>query len=105
MAAFAGAWGTVGVNYVDLEFCMYLLGIALAVMFWKWSSVGGPSDWSVDDWIIVLVPFGLTIAWWAWADSSGYTKRKAMEVEDAKVKARQDQHRAAIGTLHTKKKK
>lgn len=81
---------------------MYLLGIALAVMAWKWNTVGGPSEWPLDDWIIVLVPFGLTIAWWAWADASGYTKRKAMEVEDAKVKARQDANREAIGTLRKK---
>ena len=81
---------------------MYLLGIALAVMAWKWNTVGGPSEWPLDDWVIVLVPFGLTIAWWAWADASGYTKRKAMEVEDAKVKARQDANREAIGTLRKK---
>ena len=84
---------------------MYLLGIALAVLVWKWNTVGGPPSWSLDDWIIIGVPFGLTIAWWMWADASGYTKRKAMEVEDAKVKARQDKNREAIGTLNTKKRR
>lgn len=84
---------------------MYLLGIALAVLYWKWSTVGGPPDWSSNDWIIVALPFGLTVVWWFWADASGYTKRKAMEVEDAKVKARQDKNRQAIGTLKSKKKR
>ena len=33
-------------------------------------------------WWLVLLPFALAVAWWAWADSTGYTKKKAMERED-----------------------
>ena len=83
---------------------MYLLGIALAVFFWKWSAVGGPGDWSVDDWIIVLVPFGLTIAWWAWADASGYTKRKAMEKIDQRKLDRINRQKQAMGTAARKRR-
>lgn len=81
---------------------MYLVGLGLVFMAMKYLEFGPVALW---DWWIVLSPFALAIAWWAWADSSGYTKRKAMEIEDAKVKARHDANRAAIGTLNTKSKK
>ena len=39
------------------------------------------------------------------ADSSGYTKRKAMEKENAKKQARIDKNKEAIGTLTTRRKR
>jgi small Trp-rich protein len=56
-------------------------------------------------WLVVLAPFGLAIAWWAWADSTGYTKRKAMQREDERKQARIDKNRQAIGTLNSKKRR
>jgi len=47
----------------------------------------------------------LAIAWWAWADTSGYTKRKAMEAMDARKKDRIERNRDAMGFLSSKKKK
>jgi small Trp-rich protein len=47
----------------------------------------------------------LAVAWWYWADASGYTKRKAMEKENAKKQARIDKNKEAIGTLTTKRKR
>lgn len=67
-----------------------------------WLEIGPVATWS---WYIVFAPFGLAIAWWAWADSSGYTKRKAMEKENAKKQARIDKNKEAIGTLTTKRKR
>jgi small Trp-rich protein len=54
---------------------------------------------------VVLAPFGLAMAWWAWADSTGYTKRKAMQREDERKQARIDKNRDAIGTLRNKKRR
>jgi small Trp-rich protein len=76
---------------------MYMLGIALAVMFWKWYNIGGPTTWTVDDWIVIGIPFGLTVAWWVWADETGYTKRKAMERDDERRDKRRDAQREALG--------
>jgi small Trp-rich protein len=56
-------------------------------------------------WWVVLAPFGLAVAWWSWADASGYTKRKEMEREDAKRQARIDRNRDAMGLLSNKRKK
>ena len=75
---------------------MYLLGLGIVLLLMKYLEMGPVATWN---WWIVLTPFALVVVWWAWADSSGYTKRKAMEREDARRKARVDKNKAAIGTL------
>jgi small Trp-rich protein len=45
------------------------------------------------------------VAWWAWADSTGYTKRKAMERENRRRDARIDASREALGMLPKKKRR
>ncbi len=75
---------------------MYLLGLGIVLLLMKYMEMGPVATWS---WWIVLTPFALAVVWWAWADSSGYTKRKAMEREDARRKARVDKNKEAIGTL------
>jgi small Trp-rich protein len=81
---------------------MYLLGLGLILLGMKVLEFGPVATW---DWWIVFVPFGLAVAWWSWADSSGYTKRKAMEIEDARRKARIDKNREAMGTGISKKRR
>jgi small Trp-rich protein len=81
---------------------MYLVGLGLVLLILKFMEIGPVAVW---DWWIVLSPFALAIAWWAWADSTGYTKRKAMEVEDAKRLARIERNRDAMGTLNSKKRR
>lgn len=81
---------------------MYFLGLGLVLLAMKFLELGPVAMW---DWWVVLTPFGLAVAWWAWADSSGYTKKKAMDVEDARRKARIDKNREAIGTLNSKKRR
>ncbi|MDR6888819.1 MULTISPECIES: TIGR04438 family Trp-rich protein [Variovorax] len=66
-----------------------LLGIGL-----KYFEVGMVAGWS---WWIVLSPFALAVAWWAWADSSGYTKRKVIEREERRKQARIDRQRNNMG--------
>ncbi|MDR7308501.1 TIGR04438 family Trp-rich protein [Rhodoferax saidenbachensis] len=81
---------------------MYFLGIGLLLMVLKYMEIGPVATWS---WLIVLAPFGLAMAWWAWADGTGYTKRKAVERENARKQARIDKNRQAIGTLGSKKRR
>jgi small Trp-rich protein len=75
---------------------MYLLGLGIVLLLMKYLEIDPVTAWS---WWVVLAPFALAVAWWSWADSSGYTKRKAMEKEDLKRKERRNKQKEAIGTL------
>ena len=74
---------------------MYFLGIGIVLLVLKYLEIGPVATWS---WLVVFLPFGLAVAWWAWADATGYTKRKAMEREDKRRLARIEKSRVAMGT-------
>jgi small Trp-rich protein len=80
---------------------MYLLGLGIILLAMKYLEFGPVAAWS---WWVVLAPFALAVAWWSWADSSGYTKRKAMEREEARRQARIDRQKEAIGTNFKRKR-
>ena len=73
---------------------MYLVGLGFILMALKYLEIGPVAVW---EWWVVLSPFGLAMAWWFWADSSGYTKRKAMEKMDQRKKDRIDKQKQALG--------
>jgi small Trp-rich protein len=73
---------------------MYLLGIGIILLLMKYLEVGPVGDWS---WWVVLAPFALAVAWWTWADWSGYTKRKAVDRENERKQARIDKNREQLG--------
>jgi small Trp-rich protein len=79
---------------------MYLLGLGLILLVMKYLEFGPVATWS---WWLVLAPFGLAVLWWAWADWSGYTKKKAMERDDARRQSRIDKTRKTLGMLSKKK--
>lgn len=81
---------------------MYLLGLGVVFLMLKFFEVAPVAGWA---WWAVLVPFGLAIVWWAWADWSGYTKRKAMEREEARRQKRIETSRVAMGMLPRKKRR
>jgi small Trp-rich protein len=78
---------------------MYLLGLGIILLAMKYLEVDPVAAW---DWWMVLTPFGLAVAWWAWADYSGYTKRKVVERENARKATRLERQREQLG-LGTKK--
>ncbi|KQM80084.1 TIGR04438 family Trp-rich protein [Xylophilus sp. Leaf220] len=80
---------------------MYFLGLGLVLLAMKWLELGPVVGWS---WWIVLAPFALAVAWWAWADSSGLTKRREMDKMDKRKADRIDKQREALG-LGTKKRR
>ena len=80
---------------------MYLLGVGILLLVMKYMAFGPVADWS---WWIVLSPFAMAVAWWAWADASGYTKRKAMEREDRRKQERIDRQRSQMGMLSSRSK-
>ena len=73
---------------------MYLLGLSLVLLALKYFEIGPVAAWS---WWWVLAPFGLTALWWAWADSTGYTKRKAMEKMEQRKQDRINKNKEALG--------
>ena len=79
---------------------MYFLGLGIILMVMKYLEFGPVAAWS---WWLVLAPFALAVAWWAWADASGYTKRKAMERENQRRQDRIDRSKTAIGTFKKKR--
>ncbi|MDQ0011770.1 small Trp-rich protein [Variovorax boronicumulans] len=73
---------------------MWFLLLGLLSLALKYFEVGMVAGWS---WWIVLSPFALAVAWWAWADSSGYTKRKVIERENRRKQARIDRQKSNMG--------
>jgi small Trp-rich protein len=69
-----------------------LVGVALLAL--KLIGVMPVAVWS---WWIVLAPFGLAAAWWAYADATGRTQRIAMKQMDEKKAARRDKQMEALG--------
>jgi small Trp-rich protein len=80
---------------------MYLLGIGILLLLMKYLEIGPVAEWS---WWVVLSPFAAAVAWWTWADWSGYTKRKAVERENVRKQARIDKSREALGMGPKKRK-
>ena len=73
---------------------MYLLVLGVITLLLKYLEIGPVANWS---WLWVLSPFAGAVVWWAWADWSGYTKRKAMEKDDQRKQARIDKARESLG--------
>ncbi len=80
---------------------MYAVGIGLVLLALKYLEIGPVAELS---WWWCLAPFALAVVWWQWSDSSGYTKKKAMDRENARKQARLDKHKLDIGTIRPKKK-
>jgi small Trp-rich protein len=81
------------------EFAMWFLMLGLLGVALKLLEVSFVATLS---WWIVLIPFALAVAWWAWADASGYTKRKVIEKENARRQERIDRQKSRLGTLRRK---
>jgi small Trp-rich protein len=73
---------------------MLFLGLGIILLLLKYLEIGIVAEWS---WWVVLAPFALAVAWWTWADWSGYTKRKAVQKENQRKQARIDRQRQQMG--------
>ena len=73
---------------------MWMLLIALLLTLLKYLEVGPLAELS---WWWLLVPYGLTVAWWSYADASGLTKRRVVEREEARKLKRIERQKAAMG--------
>ena len=80
---------------------MYLLLIGIAALLMKYLEFGPVASWS---WWVVLSPFAMAVAWWAWADRSGYTKRVEMDTMEKRKADRIERQRDAMGMAPKKRK-
>lgn len=78
---------------------MYLLLLGIALSLLKYLEVGPVAQWS---WWWVLAPYALASLWWAWADATGYTKRRAVDRIERRKQDRLNKQRAALGLLPRK---
>lgn len=69
-----------------------VLGVLLVAL--KLADIGFAVEWS---WWAVLSPFGLAALWWAFADSSGLTKKREMDKIEDKKAARRRKNMEALG--------
>ena len=81
---------------------MLFLGLGIILLAMKYLEIGPVAVW---DWWFVLSPFGLAVVWWAWADWSGYTKKKAVLKEREKKQARIDKNKQSLGMQPTRRKR
>ena len=73
---------------------MPLAAIGTILLILKLLEVDPVAGWS---WYWILGPFGAAAVWWAWADSTGWTQRRAIDrMEKRKVERRQ-RDMAALG--------
>ncbi|WP_027013720.1 TIGR04438 family Trp-rich protein [Comamonas composti] len=79
---------------------MYLLGLAVLLSLLKLAEVDPVAGWP---WWWILLVYGLTTAWWAWADSSGYTKRRQAEKEVRRREQRIKRQKESLGSQARKR--
>jgi small Trp-rich protein len=84
-----------------VESCMYFIILGVLLILLKLAEFGAVAEWS---WWIILSPFALAVVWWAWADASGYTKRREMDKLEEKKKERRKKNLAALGQEPRKRK-
>ncbi|WP_374433904.1 TIGR04438 family Trp-rich protein [Inhella sp.] len=81
---------------------MWLVIVGVLLILLKFADVSPVAGWS---WLWVLSPLVGAAVWWAWADSSGYTQRKAMQRMDEKKEERRQRALEAIGQADPRKRK
>ena len=60
-----------------------VLGVLLVAL--KLAELNPVAEWS---WWLVLTPFALAVAWWAWSDATGRTTRQAMRKDQKRKEDR-----------------
>ncbi|MCV2371282.1 TIGR04438 family Trp-rich protein [Roseateles oligotrophus] len=81
---------------------MWFVAIGVLTLLLKLLGVAPVADWN---WLLVLAPFGAAVLWWAWADSSGLTRRKAMQRMEDRKAARREKNIVAMRQGDPKKKR
>ncbi len=80
---------------------MWFLALGLIGLVLKYLEIGPVAQMA---WWIVLIPFGLAAAWWAYADWSGYTKRRVIERENRRKQERLSRKQSRLAPLAPRSK-
>ncbi len=82
---------------------MLFVAVGTILLILKILEVDFVATWS---WGWILAPFGAAVLWWAYADSTGLTQRRAMKRMDERKVARRERDMAALGlNLHSDRRK
>ena len=80
---------------------MPLVIIGALLLAAKMAALGPVADWS---WWIILAPFAAAALWWQFADSTGWTQRRAMDKMEARKVQRRDRALDALGLNRRREK-
>lgn len=72
---------------------MWMLLIALLLTLLRFLEIGPLAALS---WWWLLVPYGITVAWWSFADATGLTKRRAAERDEARRLSRIERQKQVL---------
>ena len=75
-----------------------LLGVVIILL--NLAGIGPIGNWTwnlTGDLWKFCVPFAFAVVWWAWADATGYNKRREMEKMDAKRQERRERNLEVLG--------
>ena len=73
---------------------MWFVAVGVLLLVLKLAGVAVVSQWP---WWVVLLPFGLAAAWWAFADSVGITQRRVMDEQNERARQRREQQYEKLG--------
>ncbi|MEK8049080.1 TIGR04438 family Trp-rich protein [Ideonella sp. DXS22W] len=73
---------------------MFFVLLGLLLLALKLFALGPVALWP---WWAVLLPFGLAALWWAIADQTGITQRRAMRREEERVRRRREAQAEHLG--------
>jgi small Trp-rich protein len=91
-----------GARVIERGDRMAFLVLGIVLLGLKLAEYGPVALWS---WLWVLAPFALAIAWWAFADGSGLTKRREMNKMEAKKTERRQRNMEALGLGQRRERK
>jgi small Trp-rich protein len=76
---------------------MPLVIVGVLLLAARWAEFGPFANLS---WWWVALPFGLAVAWWQFADSTGWTQRRAMDKMEQRKVDRRERAMEALGMGH-----
>ena len=78
---------------------MVFVGVLLLVAWWADIGPFGKLPW----WAIAL-PFGIAVLWWHFADTSGWTQRRAMDKMERRKADRREKQMESLGLNHRRER-
>lgn len=82
---------------------MPLAAIGAVLLLLKIFEIDPVAGWA---WYWILAPFGGAFVWWVWADTTGWTQRRAIKRMEDRKQARRERDIEALGlNVHSDRRK